>query len=408
MKLGLLLFIVTLSVLVSGCINANVTNKLNRDGSSDINISIKSDYNYILSAVQSSLENSELAIEKAVLTEEGNEITYSWKNVFLGMQGVTNQSNVDIPINKWNFESKLKFPYYVTTLTFNNIKTNYSKLQQNELTQSISTSYKINYDLEIYGDVKDTNGVKLSNNKVRFDLTKNKSYYVTFNDFFLSTWIDSMFSKLCVPEWECSEWSTCHNNIKTRKCVQKNKCNYLTNPLEEESCETTLTTTTTPTTTTISPQKRMEDYENQYLQTAVEVNKNYTEVSSNGKFTVTVIRAGNFKHLKYDTWGDEITNFRIDLKVKNSGKYRGQFYTSDSLLIDDSNNQYDALYESTINPGYMESNVTKEGYLIFDSIGDSVKTVKLVIYNGYPVDKEGDYPLSYSFKTKYEFNFNLR
>ena len=161
----------------------------------------------------------------------------------------------------------------------------------------------------------------------------------------------------------------------------------------------------TQTTTTISSQDIEAGYENRYLQSSNIIGKNYTELSSDGKFTVTVVRAGNYSHLTYGTFGDEVTNFRIDIKVKNSGSYKGSFYLYDVSLVDNLNNQYDTVYGGTFKSGDMEANVTREGYLLFDPKNADAKTMKFTIYNGYPADSEGGRALSYSFKTKYEFIF---
>ncbi len=49
----------------------------------------------------------------------------------------------------------------------------------------------------------------------------------------------------CTPDWNCSSWSTCSNETRTRTCTDDNSCgNNTGKPIESESCETTNTTTT--------------------------------------------------------------------------------------------------------------------------------------------------------------------
>jgi len=45
-------------------------------------------------------------------------------------------------------------------------------------------------------------------------------------------------NKTCEPLWECTNWSECKNNKKTRTCVDKNNCGfYEERPAESEFCE---------------------------------------------------------------------------------------------------------------------------------------------------------------------------
>ena len=42
---------------------------------------------------------------------------------------------------------------------------------------------------------------------------------------------------VCVPNWNCSVWSSCSNNLKTRSCSDLNNCNNLTGkPATSQSC----------------------------------------------------------------------------------------------------------------------------------------------------------------------------
>ncbi len=41
----------------------------------------------------------------------------------------------------------------------------------------------------------------------------------------------------CTPDWECGDWSSCHNGMKFRECVDLNECEFAYNePLERIGC----------------------------------------------------------------------------------------------------------------------------------------------------------------------------
>jgi len=44
---------------------------------------------------------------------------------------------------------------------------------------------------------------------------------------------------LCTPDWNCSEWENCSNELQYRTCFDVNECNNNTDkPLEERDCQT--------------------------------------------------------------------------------------------------------------------------------------------------------------------------
>ena len=219
-------------ILFSGCINLNITQKINRGGSSDINLTIKSENSMFLNYFKQNMENSSLAIEKAIFSEGDNYISYYWKDVY---PIAPKESNISI--GKISIYKEFKFPYYYITINFDNSENLLEEYNEtNNLTKEIFNSMKLNYDFEVYGKITDTNGIKLRDNKVRFDLLKNKKYYVKFRDLFLTNWFGSVFSKKpCKPEWSCSDWKWIDTDKKGRKCIVSNECkNYFAKPLERK------------------------------------------------------------------------------------------------------------------------------------------------------------------------------
>ncbi len=59
----------------------------------------------------------------------------------------------------------------------------------NELTDSIAQMFKIKYTVEVFGNVIETNGEQLDDNKVQFEINPDEEgeYYIVFTDFFLAT-----------------------------------------------------------------------------------------------------------------------------------------------------------------------------------------------------------------------------
>ncbi|MBI3035207.1 hypothetical protein HYY71_02695 [Candidatus Woesearchaeota archaeon] len=62
-----------------------------------------------------------------------------------------------------------------------------------ELETTMGEMFKIGYTIEVFGKITDTNGNRMSDNKVKFiiGLKENKKYYVTFRDFFISSYCNN-------------------------------------------------------------------------------------------------------------------------------------------------------------------------------------------------------------------------
>jgi len=53
-------------------------------------------------------------------------------------------------------------------------------------------------------------------------------------------YIRKIDEKICTPEWECSDWSSCDEGIKTRNCTDQNECGTEEGkPETEQECEET-------------------------------------------------------------------------------------------------------------------------------------------------------------------------
>jgi hypothetical protein len=113
---------------------------------------------------------------------------------------------------------------------------------------------------------------------------------------------------------------------------------------------------------TLSEEEIIAMYEERYLSTSKEINKTLKIYP----LEVTLKRIGYFTHLKYDTWGDEVTRFRVDIQVKNVGNNEHSFWYYNAAVVIGSK-QYDVLLsESKFDDSSIKPNVIREGYLLFD------------------------------------------
>ncbi|VVB59734.1 Uncharacterised protein [uncultured archaeon] len=104
-------------------------------------------------------------------------------------------------------------------------------------------------------------------------------------------------------------------------------------------------------------------YENQYNKNA----KTIGTVKTKGNFEITLVKYGFYTHLKYDTWGDEVTDFRVDMKIKNIGSEQDSFITYDDAILQGSN-QYKSSFNNKLDTSDMRPGVIKEGYLLFEEV----------------------------------------
>lgn len=140
--------------------------------------------------------------------------------------------------------------------------------------------------------------------------------------------------------------------------------------------------------------KTSEQYEEEYNQNA----KVSGEVIKRGSFEITLVKYGFYTHLKYDTWGDEVTDFRADLKVKNIGSEKDSFSTYDAVIISGSN-QYERSFNSKLDSSDIHPGIIKEGYLIFEDVPKTLTgQIKIIVGTSYDT--------SYN-KLTYEFDVQI-
>ena len=120
-------------------------------------------------------------------------------------------------------------------------------------------------------------------------------------------------------------------------------------------------------------------FEDQYSKSAITVGNTLRK----GNFEVTLVRFGYFTHLEYDIWGDQVTEFRVDAKVKNIGSEKDSLYSFNAVILDDLGGQSEATYDSKFDGSDIHPGVTKEGYFLFEGVNKNAKTLRLIWEDGY-------------------------
>lgn len=166
-------------LLLTGCGTINIHQKLYRDGTFDLSIESKSDNAMFLNLVKEGFEESPIT-EKAILIEDEEGFKYLLEKTSL--EDISTESK-DSMFESIGIKKEFKFPYYYYTITLKN--------EGSEDPEYGSMGMSVNYILEPFGKITDTNGVLLGEDKktVKFNLMKTKDYYVTFKDFFIPAWI---------------------------------------------------------------------------------------------------------------------------------------------------------------------------------------------------------------------------
>jgi hypothetical protein len=241
--------ILSLAVIASGCVSLNINHEIHKDGSSDIGINVESDSQMARNILKERFESS-LAVENAVLEEADNSFTYQFENVYPQTQEerfseaveTSSDQETDNSGFEYNRESGIVYTHFTLRMNSTGVDTstsNYSS-QYGQLSDSLSSSMELNYNVDPFGEIVDTNGQRLSDGRVRFDLTEDKNYYVEFKALSADLFLTNLgSSKPQQPEWDISEWSECRKNgTQTRTVELENDAdNYMFTPPTQRECE---------------------------------------------------------------------------------------------------------------------------------------------------------------------------
>jgi len=186
----------------------------------------------------------------------------------------------------------------------------------------------------------------------------NKTLYVT--EFYLRAdqFVDYQFQLTGNAIGKAYEWKVPFNSIqKGTTSMGKAHITFITS-----SGKTLTDDATFLEIPSYTQQELQQLYENQYLKSAKNVN--YT--LSIGSFKTTLVRYGYFTYKQY-SYGDEVTDFRVDVSAKNVDSEQDSIYTYDAVMIV-GDKQYEVKYGGTFDGSNIYPGVVKDGYLLFKDV----------------------------------------
>jgi len=217
------------------------------------------------------------------------------------------------------------------------------------------------------------------------DETTNKTLYTT--EFTINKSAFKYYQTYLGKTVLAYQWSIPLSDVE--KCISHGTAKLTFTATNGKSCSETAEYITLPKYT---EEEIIQMYEDMYLESAITVEQTITK----GDFSITLVKVGHFTHLKYDTSGDEVTQFRIDLEVTSIASESEYIFMSDIIIVDNLNNQYNYKYGGTLELGEIYPGVTREGYVLFPALNENTTRITAIITDtAYPED------------IVYEFTVNL-
>lgn len=190
-KIIISIFIIAL-IFSSGCLEITYQQKLKRNGKYDITITFKATSSEVLNLVKNSFQAKPGMSQRVEYTETETTASYHIKDIDPRYETLV-ESDGEVGRNTMSVTKDFRFPYYYYRLSWDYTETiNPEKTEYDQLFESM---FKLNQVVDVFGTIIETNGKRMSNNRVKFDMTKagGKPYYVEFKDFFLFTWFGALF-----------------------------------------------------------------------------------------------------------------------------------------------------------------------------------------------------------------------
>ncbi len=188
-------------ILLSGCVQAEVYQKVKRNGNFDISLTIKSESPMILNIFKQESPINPSLQDKYTYEEDETSITYKFTDLDPTKDVIFAESEeFETGIFGYNLSKEFKFPYYYYYFELDLSEEDNGVLDsQNKGLSGIEAMFdemfKIGYTVEVFGKITETNGNRMEDNKVKFNLgpSENNIYYIEFRDFFISNWLGRLF-----------------------------------------------------------------------------------------------------------------------------------------------------------------------------------------------------------------------
>lgn len=238
---------IAIVILTSGCVSVTVEQEFHPDGTSDIAFDVTSDSEFALDLVEPELEDA-FATENAVLDDRDNGFTYTFENVApheeelpdFDVQEIDEEADDDLM--DLQRDDGILYTTFRIEMDAPELEDEDEDIEEESIWgEEVEEMFEpdINYDIKHFGELVKTNGQELEDGGVRFDLTRDKDYYLEFEAFRPSMLVYNLLSEgACTPEWDCGEWSSCEGFEQERSCEVVNDCtNYMFEPQEVRSCQ---------------------------------------------------------------------------------------------------------------------------------------------------------------------------
>lgn len=189
-----------MGVFLSGCVSIDMNQKIYRDGSIDFSITFSSEVPYVLNMMKDEIANTDDLDSEWIYTEDTNSFTLSAEHMYTkDIDRDSDNAKAGAFISQPEITKEFKFPYYYYTYSF----VEKAILPEDEMSTSefedpsefgnINELISISYNVETFGEVVDTSGLKTSENSARFRLSpepeQEKRHYITFKDLFFRSWL---------------------------------------------------------------------------------------------------------------------------------------------------------------------------------------------------------------------------
>jgi len=398
----LVFLVVALLVAFSGCVKMEASQKIHRSGASDFNFTVESDYLELMNFTPEAIGKMGFAVENGEVIEGDGKLTVSWKDAYFPPiptdgDGADNSSTTAL-FGGASVARRFSFPYFLYSMNFSS-KGLGGNSSEAEMAEQLMSGIKLSYRLETFGKIVETNGVKLSDNSVTFDLKKRGEYYVVFRDFFLSSIFGgfSTYRGKCDVNWTCSAWSqSCFDGKISRECRRFGECDrFVFAPVTEASCPSDIRAgRTAPVTTSIYSQEKApfaqkteSQYEGDFLKLAKEVSLEKMD----SFFGVRITRLGFFRHLEFGDWGDEVVDFRADYEITNLGNGTKSFFFDSGAVIS-GGTQYKYSRSTEFSADDIHPGATVKGYVLYGGVPESLSgPLKIVAGDYYSPDYKRTY-----------------
>jgi hypothetical protein len=356
-------------LLLTACASINMRQKLYRDGTSDLSLSVKSDSEFALNMLKNAFAENP-TFEGATYKETENGFSYTLNKQRFKEDNNSNESSY---ISNLGISKKFKFPYYYYTITLKNQGLDLSD-SESEYGQIGAMGFAFDYTIEPFGKITETNGVLLDGeNAVKFDLTKTKEYSVTFKDFFLSNW----FGGTKIPEMEPKEL-----RIADDGALDQEQDTQQTNDNEEQLDDTIV--------------QDQEDIEpEQGLTSAVYTEDDLARAILKGKAITSAEKRDEF--LDAYTEKTNIGNYRI-----------GTPYANTVLVVGDATINYDEIDQEKMKRVLyanqaiaVVSLMTAKSYYSWDA-----ENIRLLIKDGEQIYRAEDLSVSTEMKEREDYEYD--